>query len=701
MIRIKHLILFLLLCTAGYTQAQVRLEVTPNGWAIVDSDNADLVLAYGEGSVDPNHMAPFMASYIEAANQALPSIRHGIKRKAQYKNIPDILTCKWAQADPFNRRTPVFQGHTDHTLTGCVATAFAQVFYHHKLPTQLAGVKKYSYTSDEGLTGANGSSTITITEDLSTLTIDWGNLIDKPWNRNTGKADCTEAQGDAVATLMYLCGLISDMHYGYHGSGASVDWSVQGINAYIKGLKAEHVSFNEDVILNELSNGNPVVYSGGGHCFVIDGANANGYLHCNLGWGGGGEVREDGTVGSGDGYYLPTVMAGYINGQSIVRVWKDGTGTPYVPPVLPPFNNSKTYTLRNTGYSQGYLVATSQDDTHPTLRGVTTNHANGLFPGAAYRESVDMSSWGTFWTITTEGDKQYLKNSLTGKYLTNSGDRTAYVFTSTKTPIHITQNADGTYCFNTGVHSESYLCAATQLENPAAFWTSDDKGSIWTVTEAEPTNPGPGPGPGPGPEPEPETFDALVDNVSDFSAAEKYTLFHARSKAVVVVENASDEHAVVRGTDSSRTGGLENYYLAADLTSSFAQWKVTPSASKPWVTIYNIGAQKYLAFTGDGYTLSASPYNIYLEDKGENVFTINWGQGLSSSGVYDYMVLALAQENPLSHSGASARDERYWSFNKVNTSVGLGTTLRAPAQTSSYQLNPFVRIVNGHKELLH
>ena len=39
-------------------------------------------------------------------------------------------------------------------------------------------------------------------------------------------------------------------------------------------------------ILCDLTNAHPVLVSGGGHGFICDGINANGYLHFNLGWGG-------------------------------------------------------------------------------------------------------------------------------------------------------------------------------------------------------------------------------------------------------------------------------------------------------------------------------------------------------------------------------------------------------------------------------
>lgn len=149
------------------------------------------------------------------------------------------------------------------------------------------------------------------------------------------------------------------------------------------------------------------------------------------------------------------------------------------------FDNDKFYTLKNTGYSQGLLVALTENDANPTLRGVTQNHSSGIYKGAAYHDAVDEYNRGTYWQIITENGKQYLKNYGTGKYLTNGGDKTCYVFTDQKTPINIVLMDDGSYRFNAGSQAESFLCAATQLANPAAFWTYDDAGSIWQVEETE------------------------------------------------------------------------------------------------------------------------------------------------------------------------------------------------------------------------
>lgn len=156
----------------------------------------------------------------------------------------------------------------------------------------------------------------------------------------------------------------------------------------------------------------------------------------------------------------------------------------YNPNELPSFNEEQTYVIKNVGYSQGYLVATDDED-HPTLRGVTTDHSQGLYSGARYHDAPDFYSLNSFWHIKTQNGKYYLVNAGKRLFVSNAGDKTPYVFTNERKPINITVGSDGSYRLNSEAQAESYLCAATHLPNPAAFWTVDDDGSKWTIEPLE------------------------------------------------------------------------------------------------------------------------------------------------------------------------------------------------------------------------
>lgn len=620
------------------------------GFAVVaQKGTTPIVLAYGDEPFDTENPSPEFLYLMDVYSEGLAngSLRLPAQRAAAttadapqsddteaFTNISPLIQTKWAQGKPYYNHCPLYNGTSERCITGCVATAMAQVLNFYKLPKTMHGTKTYGYYNAAG-------KHVEHTFDFGATTFDWANMA------NSYSSYYTNAQAEAVATLMYACGVATGMRYSPSNSGSNTWVGTDAINCIMDGLRAEHLNFDVNRVLRELKAGRPVIYSGanssnGAHCFVIDGCRSDGYLHCNLGWGGGN-----------DGYYLPTDMCNYPSSQAIDCVWPsdeiptytpidelkgkfavasaspttempvagqwyviwnagrsgspvsnglgqtitnttlrpDGDATDYCANQLvrlvrresggyyiqtglgdyynrfstyqssgttssptgyfyisqieagyfainsnsacyldtngpgstvvgwsqtkptdkwsnsswqfypvtlvdtdpaaglgigtgATFDNDKTYTLKNTGYSQGYLVAIDENDTHPTLRGVTTDHSNGLYAGARYHDDPDVYSHGHYWQIITEGGKQYLVNYATGKYLANEGNQTKYVFTSQKTPINIVRMADGTFRFNTGTDEKSFLCAATNLENPAAFWTYDDDGSIWQVEEA-------------------------------------------------------------------------------------------------------------------------------------------------------------------------------------------------------------------------
>lgn len=624
------------------TYAQVHLQTSAEGWQIVADHDPGLVLAYGTSPVDPDNLPAPMAYMMEQYAAALAADNRqqetdggqlstinrqlSAKRKANFTDIAPMIQTHWAQDAPYNNLCPEHPGSGGKIcLTGCVATAMAQVLYYYQLPKTMSGYKTYGLTI--------GTQRVQNSFDFASTHLDWANMLP------SYTASSTQQQQQAVATLMRACGIAASMIYSYKLSTADPAIGADGINAFFDGVKAEIRSVDVNTILSELQAGRPVIYSGSNsaqaHCFVIDGSNRQGYLHCNLGWGG-----------QGDGDYLPTNLGGYPNAQNLMLIsptsgrrqctpmselrgkyatasavpaatleanrwyilWNSGrAGSPFssgvgktitstgnipsaygepttenacqlvrfvpksgggyyiqtglgdywgsfapnggtgvttsgqsyaftvgtikstyfwlrstsayidtngigkttvgwgttVPTdtlsnsawrlfpvtitdgsISANFDPKVEYTIRNTGYSQGYLVATGANDAHPTLRGVQQDHANGLYQGAAYHDPADLSSAGARWKITSSEGKQYLYNQLTHKYLTNTGDRTCYIFTDTPTPIYINNIGGAKYTLNAGSQAESYLCAATNLENPAAFWTADDTGSEWTIEPA-------------------------------------------------------------------------------------------------------------------------------------------------------------------------------------------------------------------------
>lgn len=212
---------------------------------------------------------------------------------------PLLGNIAWNQGDPYNLLCPTLtnsSGEAERTVTGCVATATAQVMRYYKYPANGTGSNSYEWK--------NGGQTLSV--DFSQSTYDWENM---PETYNSNSSD---VEKNAVAKLMYDCGISCNMNYNLSskgGSGASALDQASGLyNHFGYDIGMEHVSRNyyklsewENLIVNEIDNKRPILYrgtgSGGGHAFIIDGYNSNGYFHFNWGWGG-----------SSNGYFLTTAL---------------------------------------------------------------------------------------------------------------------------------------------------------------------------------------------------------------------------------------------------------------------------------------------------------------------------------------------------------------------------------------------------------
>ena len=113
--------------------------------------------------------------------------------------IPPLMDCLFRQGEPYNYQCPVNPQTGNLCVTGCVATAMAQIMYRHKWPLETADViPDYSTPSlDIGL------------PEVPITTIDWENII----NDYNYYANYTSEQADAIATLMHLCGCSVQMDY--------------------------------------------------------------------------------------------------------------------------------------------------------------------------------------------------------------------------------------------------------------------------------------------------------------------------------------------------------------------------------------------------------------------------------------------------------------------------------------------------------
>ncbi len=309
--------------TAQTEFTNIYIFNTNEGFVIVSADDvAKPILGYSQqGSFDneniPEKAKKWLRNYndeiqhaidnnIEAGEEtreAWNKLRNGIGLTPKStRSVSQLLTTTWNQSPYYNELCPFDEEGGDRSVTGCSATAMAQVMKYWNWPIQ--GTGSHSYSSEYGTLSANFGNT----------TYDWDNMP----NALTEESSSTEI--NAVATLMYHCGVSIEMSYSASGSGAytinyygQLDYcsenalrdffgysndlhgeirSYQYEDEYGETQTYEIYSYNEwiEMLKEDLDALRPVLYTGhgniGGHAFVFDGYDTNDFFHVNWGWGG-------------------------------------------------------------------------------------------------------------------------------------------------------------------------------------------------------------------------------------------------------------------------------------------------------------------------------------------------------------------------------------------------------------------------------
>jgi hypothetical protein len=293
------------------------------GFVVVSADDCVLpVLAYSdESAFDPSKANSSVTKWLENYKEqiryvidnhiaATPKITNewkyfknaykGTSRVAATTAVSPLVTTKWDQSPYYNDLCPYDNTANERVVTGCVATAMAQVMRFWSYPASGTGFHSYS-DPNYGTLSANFAAT----------TYDWASM----------PAQISSAN-NAVATLMYHCGVSVNMTYGIGSTGGSSAQTLDVADAlktyfgYPASVLGKHRSDYTDsdwiaLLKSELDAGRPMQYagtgSGGGHSFVCDGYDANDMFHFNWGWSGqdDGYFSVDGlnpgTLGTGGG----------------------------------------------------------------------------------------------------------------------------------------------------------------------------------------------------------------------------------------------------------------------------------------------------------------------------------------------------------------------------------------------------------------
>ncbi len=269
-----------------------------------------------------------MIDFAEANHlQPEPSVRREWDEAAQgrfvkgTKTVNPLVNTRWNQDCYYNEYCPATSGGwgggpCGHVYAGCVACAMAQVMKYWDYPT--TGFGSHSYThSTYGEQSANFGAT----------TYHWDEM-----------PNSVNGHNDAVATLMYHCGVSVDMNYAPDGSGAysaDVETAMRSYFGYCGARYRQKSNYSDEewiaMVEAELDLSRPLYYSGSssssGHAFVCDGYDNSDRLHFNFGWSG-----------SSDGYYTIYSVNGFNQNQAVVmnvypmNIQADANGIIYVSP---------------------------------------------------------------------------------------------------------------------------------------------------------------------------------------------------------------------------------------------------------------------------------------------------------------------------------------------------------------------------------
>ena len=273
---------------------------TSDGFVIVSADDCETpIIGYSrEGRFDPNNVPIQMEDYLQ---DFIARIQFGIENHIEAdeattkqwelvkttgklndskstKAVAPLLTDKWNQGCLYNNLCPTMSGPCGHAEVGCVAVAMAQIMRYWGYPT--TGWGTHSYTN----------AGLTLSADFGNTTYDWEHMPDSLTENSS------EAEIEAVSTLLYHCGVSLEMRYGPNGSLANTGDVINALRRYFNYTRQIHKEKKSDysdeewssLLMNSLDLSRPIQYVGygsGGHSFVCDGYDSNGLFHFNWGWG--------------------------------------------------------------------------------------------------------------------------------------------------------------------------------------------------------------------------------------------------------------------------------------------------------------------------------------------------------------------------------------------------------------------------------
>ena len=176
------------------------------GFVIVSGDNSlPLVLGVADsGDWNEDDMPPLLLQWVKMYEHYVDSVQRNGGAPARQarasvypKNISPLIKSHWHQSAPYNNRCPQRADGGGRAVTGCVATAAAQIAYYWRnegVNAETQSSTKYGYWSPD----APVTQSDVIPKGTKFM---WELMLDSPHSGST-----TAAQRDAVAVLCAVMG---------------------------------------------------------------------------------------------------------------------------------------------------------------------------------------------------------------------------------------------------------------------------------------------------------------------------------------------------------------------------------------------------------------------------------------------------------------------------------------------------------------
>lgn len=266
-------------------------RIPDRGFIVVSADDRIMpVLGYTSSGACPRFNVP------DGLELWFDAIRYTIKRNILSSEgdpfvvipsprIEPLIKTRWGQLQPYNLKCPFDSVHNDGTMSGCIAVSMAQIMNYYRWPEKGRDSIRYLTRSHK----------INMSANMSDFVFDWDNMSERYRFR---RKQLIGPKENAVASLMYACGLASKMDYCTKRSISGIDLQTVALRNNFDYNPNLNIKTSLDctptewfgLLYNDLSDGHPIIMSyanrKSGHNFICDGYDGNGLFHVNWGWEG-------------------------------------------------------------------------------------------------------------------------------------------------------------------------------------------------------------------------------------------------------------------------------------------------------------------------------------------------------------------------------------------------------------------------------